>query len=147
MGIVIKLIEHEVSFEEYVAPIESITAAEVVFRYVSASYTMTGTIDRVTGKASIEKLFQDDVGSVLMLLTCRPASPDQALSACGMPVGAAERLTCTTAAPHRTISMRTSGPGQIDLAHREREPGMIPPATSIISTSRPNCSSGASRGE
>jgi hypothetical protein len=39
MGIVIKLIEHDVSFEEYVAPIESVTAAEVVFRYVSASYS------------------------------------------------------------------------------------------------------------
>ena len=36
MGIVVKLKEHEVSFEDYVAPIESITDAQIVFRYVSA---------------------------------------------------------------------------------------------------------------
>src|ERR1700745_2483393 len=59
MGIVVKRKEHEVSFEEYVAPVESITDAEIVFRYVSAgaSYTITGVIDRVTGKTSIEKLW------------------------------------------------------------------------------------------
>jgi hypothetical protein len=43
MGIVVKLKEHEVSFEDYVAPIESITDAQIVFRYVSATYSVTGT--------------------------------------------------------------------------------------------------------
>jgi hypothetical protein len=61
-------------------PIEHITDTEIAFYYLAASYSITGIIDRVTGKTSIEKLYEGNVGSILMMLTRRPATPPSSSS-------------------------------------------------------------------
>jgi hypothetical protein len=82
LGIIVNLADHTVTFSEYVVPITSITATEVSFSGKQTTrvvvpgvkpkpFTVSGTIDRVTGYASINWSYRFGNNNDWEL-TCRP---------------------------------------------------------------------------
>jgi hypothetical protein len=83
LGIIVNVAEHTVTFMDYVTPINSVSATQVSFigqqtPVVSGMklkpFTISGSIDRVTGYTSIDWSYENIGNNSSWELTCRPAT-------------------------------------------------------------------------
>jgi hypothetical protein len=83
LGIIVNVADRTVTFMDYVTPITGVTATLVSFRGQQAPvvvgvkakpFTIDGSIDRVTGYASIDWWYENVGNNASWELTCRPAT-------------------------------------------------------------------------
>jgi hypothetical protein len=83
LGIIVNLADRTVTVTDYVTPIANITATQISFRgqpgpVVSGlkikPFTIDGSIDRVTGKTSIDWYHENIADNTSWELTCRSAT-------------------------------------------------------------------------
>jgi hypothetical protein len=78
LGIIVNLADRTVTVTDYVTPIANITATQITFRgqqrLSGPKITIDGSIDRVTGKTSIDWYQENIADNTSWELTCRPAT-------------------------------------------------------------------------
>lgn len=74
LGIVVSASGRSVSFHTYTVPIKSITNAVVTFNGMAGPTQIDGTIDRVSGRVSIDFWEPNFKNNANWELTCRPAT-------------------------------------------------------------------------
>ena len=76
LGIIVNMANRTVTFNDSVIPITTITATIVGFgsQYVKSKPTISGGIDRVTGAADIDWMYENVNNNTSWDLKCRPAT-------------------------------------------------------------------------
>ncbi|MGJ4888857.1 hypothetical protein ACQR1Y_11715 [Bradyrhizobium sp. HKCCYLRH3099] len=80
LGIIVDPANRSVTFMNYVTPVTNISATQVDFggqqtlAVVGKPFTIYGSIDRVTGHAEIDWLYENAGNNSHWELTCRPAT-------------------------------------------------------------------------